>query len=106
MIDRCVARGKFDRIGDFMKEKYKPGEHLLDYLSRASGSAYLSDLRQLTAADSIRLESIIRELSVEMVEQQEWNDTLYYLTREGPEKSADRARSKLLKWLHQRGTML
>ena len=87
-----------------MREKHEPGGHLLDYLTKATGCLYLSDLRQLTAADCSQMEAVVMKLSVHDADLQEWNDALHYVTGKPPVESGKRARSQLLKWLRQRGT--
>ncbi len=74
---------------------------LLELLAQKIGCSYLSDLRFLPAW---RREQLARE--VEMLPPQdasvfEWNDALCYLTGEGPEKTAEAARNRLLDLLRE-----
>ncbi|HIQ75222.1 MAG TPA: hypothetical protein IAA51_12490 [Candidatus Cottocaccamicrobium excrementipullorum] len=73
---------------------------LLDTMSIHMGCTYLSDLRFLSIDQHKKLAEILRHLPAEAFDLREWNDALYYLTREmGPGTNAEETRNALIEWL-------
>lgn len=73
--------------------------HLLDALASIAGCSYMSDLRYLDSWQRIRLARVLESIPTDMAGLDEWNDTLVYLGRDPPEKTADAAMGQLFQTL-------
>lgn len=73
--------------------------HLLDALASIAGCSYMSDLRYLDSWQRIRLTRVLENIPTDMAGLDEWNDTLVYLGRDPPEKTAEAAKEQLIQIL-------
>lgn len=73
--------------------------HLLDYLSRETGCAYLSDLHHPKGELLSKLTESVALLPVQAASLREWNAALSYIGSMPLELTAERAKASLLAYL-------
>lgn len=76
---------------------------LLDMLAYRMGCMYLSDLRFIPPGAQGRLAREVERIPSQDASLSEWNGALSYLTGEGPEPSAEQAKTRLAALLRESG---
>lgn len=69
---------------------------LLDYLSCRLGCTYLSDLRNLSSVNRLRVLHLIEGIPADAESLSGWNDALEYLLQEPPAQSTTEAKARLI----------
>lgn len=80
-------------------------QSLLDLLAIQMKCDYLSDLRFLSISQRRHLAHRLNRLTPREEDIRDWNDALVYLTNAAPEKTAQKAKERLVKLLCQQSSV-